>query len=97
MLELPTKPKPPPASLPKVAEVEPEAEQPASPAAAVATDAQERGEPPAVSPDAQVEGEDVEMAVVEETVRDENGVVVDGLLRAATCCLHCGGRWMKYL
>lgn len=29
--------------------------------------------------------------------KEDGGVVVNAMMKAATCCLHCGGRWMRVL
>lgn len=41
---------------------------------------------------------EVEAVPVEVKLEEEDtGVVINAMMKAATCCLHCGGRWMRIL
>jgi hypothetical protein len=33
----------------------------------------------------------------EDNLYEEDLKIVDNLLKMSTCCLYCGGRWMKLL
>lgn len=50
---------------------------------------------PAVDGEAPMEVEQAEAPPTPPV--EESGVVMNAMMKAATCCLHCGGRWMRII